>query len=101
MANTVTTFGNTLVATNIPMTASDVNFTFNSKMSLFWIQCSASTTSMYLASASASNAALALPIAGTAGAPLFMQVPDLAGQTVTFNGTNATNVQIIEYLGHT
>ncbi len=99
MANTVTKLNNLIVHTSIPMTASDVNFTFNANMNRFWIQCSAATTSMYLAAASASNAGFILPVAG-AVAPVEFRINDLAGQQITLNGTNATHVEIIEYLSH-
>lgn len=100
MANTVTTLGPTLVHTEIPMTGSDVNFTFNSKLGRALVQASASTSSLYLAAASSGNAGLVLPNGGSAPA-LELRIPDLAGQQVTFKGTNLTTVQVIEYLTHT
>lgn len=100
MPNTVDKFGNLLKVTNVPMTGSDVAFTFDTLMNRFWIQASATTSSMYLAAASASHAGFTLPNGGAAP-PAEFRINDLAGQTITLNGTNATTVQIIEYLSHT
>lgn len=100
MSNTVTDFpsaaGPTIV-TLIPMTGSDVAFTFNKWTERVWLQCSASTSSLYLAAASSGNAGIILPVGGSS-IPWEWFNPNLGGQTVTFNGTNATNVIVIEQL---
>lgn len=96
MANTVDKSQNgTQYTTSVPMTGSDVAFTFQACTYKALIQCSASTSSIYFAAASASHAGIALPFPA-AGPP--MEIRDCDGLVVTFNGTNATTVQIIEYL---
>lgn len=96
MANTQTQLGTTLI-TDIPMTGSDVTFTFNAKTWKALIQCDADTTKIYAhASASSGAGAFTIPTVNKGPALEFVEI---AGRTYTFNGTNATNVQIIEYLG--
>lgn len=86
---------NTSKLTELGMTGSDVAFTFNPLMRFAQVQASAATSSMYLASASAGHAPYVLPN-GQNARPLQVQC-DMAGLTVTFNGTNTTTVDIIEY----
>lgn len=95
MANTVDILKDVQL-TQVPMTGSDVAFTFSSRMRFAQVQAGAATSSMYLAAASSSHAPFVLPN-GQSAPPLEVQC-DMAGQVVTFNGTNGQNVSIIEYL---
>lgn len=98
MANTVDLISDkTMQITQIPMTGSDVNFTFSKLLVRAQVQASAATSSIYFASASASHAAFVLPN-GQSAPPLELRGEDLQGMQVTFNGTNGTNVTVIEYL---
>ncbi|MHB1950117.1 MAG: hypothetical protein ACYCQK_01430 [Acidiferrobacteraceae bacterium] len=98
MANTVDlNTAKTIQVTQVPMTGSDVAFTFDKLVTSALIQASAATSSMYIAAASASHAAIVLPN-GQSAPPLKIWAQDLRGEAVTFNGTNATNVTVIEFL---
>ncbi len=77
------------------MNTTDVNFTFSPLMRYAQVQASAATTSMYFAASSSGHAAVVLPN-GQGAEPLEVW-SDMAGQTVTFNGSNSTTVDIIEY----
>lgn len=96
MANTSSQIGSMLI-TDVPQTGSDVTFAFNVKTFRALIQCDADSTSIYAdAATSTSKGGFKLPTVNKAAAQEFL---DLAGRTVVFNGTNSTNVQIIEFLG--
>ena len=95
MANTASQLGSILI-TDIPQTGSDVTFAFNAKTYKALIQCDADSTSIFAdAATSSSKGGFKLPTVNKAPAQEFV---DLAGRTVVFNGTNATNLQIIEFL---
>lgn len=101
MANTIDKSANlTVQITQVPMTGSDVGFTFNSKLNKAQVQAGAATTSMYLvplATGSSGHAPFVLPN-GQTSLPLELMGEYFGGVSVTFNGTNSTNVSIIEYL---
>lgn len=98
MSNTVDTSADgTQIVTSVPMTGSDVAFTFSAYTYRALVQCSASTSALYFAAASSGHAGVTLPFPAAA-APL--ELLELKGQVVTFNGTNLTTVQVIEYLRH-
>lgn len=98
MANTVDQTTNKCIqVTMIPMNAGDVAFTFDGQLRRAQVQASAATSSMYVAAASSGHAAIVLPNGQSAGA-IMLEGEDFAGQAVTFNGTNGTNVTVIEYL---
>lgn len=96
MANTATQL-RTILITDVPQTGSDVTaFTFNVKTYKALLQCSADTTSIYAsATTSTSIGGFVIPTVNKGPA---LELIDIAGQTFTFNGTNGTNVQIIEFL---
>ena len=98
MANTVDFFPSTTVGpsviTQVPMTGADVAFTFQKWTDRIWVWCSASTSSLFFASASSGHAAIVLPIGPAV--PFWYRDPNLGALTVTFNGTNLTNVFVIE-----
>jgi hypothetical protein len=99
MANTVDLSTNLCIqVTQVPQTGSDVAFTFSKLTRSAQIQASAATSSMYIASASSSHAPIVLPNGQSAPPLLILEAADIAGMTVTFNGTNSTNVTVIEYL---
>lgn len=98
MANTVDKSANsTFQVTQVPMTGSDVAFTFSSLLEYAQVQASAATSSMFLAGASSGHAGIVLPN-GQSAQPLELRGDRWRGAAVTFNGTNLTNVIVIEYL---
>lgn len=87
----------TVQITQIGMTGSDItSFTFSKLLRRAQVQASAATSSMFLAGASSAHAGIVLPN-GQSAPPLECDC-EFAGQAVTFNGTNSTNVTVIEYL---
>lgn len=98
MSNTISTGTSpTFKMTLIPQTGSDVTgFVFNARLRRAQVQASGATSSMFLGALSSGNASVVLPN-GQSSMPLELD-NDWAGQAVTFNGTNATNVTVIEYL---
>jgi hypothetical protein len=98
MANTSSQVG-ILLITDIPQNGSDVTFTFNVKTYKALLQCDADSTSLF-ASATTSTSTGKWTINTVNKGPA-TELVEIAGKTVTFNGTNSTNLQIIEFLGAT
>lgn len=94
MATLSKQLGSCLV-TQIDMTAGDIDFTFNTKTRRALLTTSAASTNMFLVNPTTGTASFLLPV-GTAP-PMELQ-DSLAGQKVTFNGTNLTKVHILEEL---
>lgn len=97
MANTVTTY-RTFKTTLIPQTGSDVTgFTFDQKTyKAYLLADNGATVNMYFAGASSGNAGFTVPAAPNP--PLIIDERNIQGGIVTFNGTNAKNLQILEFM---
>ena len=95
MANTVTGTG-AFQITLVPQTTSDVSFTFNAWTYKAYLLCdSGATVNLYFAASSSGKAGITVPT--TPNPPLVLDDTSIAGMTVTLNGTNLKNVQILEF----
>jgi len=96
MANTGPSLNGEIQITDIPMTANDITFAFNVKTWKALIQADADSTTIYASpTTSSSIGGFKVPTVNKAPA---LELVNVAGQTWTFNGTNATNLQIMEFL---
>jgi len=85
-----------LIQSSATMNASDQTIVLDPALARFWVHCLTTNTPMYFAAASAGGQPFTLVAGGT---PIEFRLPELAGQSLTFNAATGT-VEIIQELLH-